>query len=70
MIVACAGNASTDRPFWPAAMKRVIAVGSLDTDGHDRAPFSNYGWWVDACTMGDKIVSSFFTFDGLGPDGK
>jgi subtilisin family serine protease len=69
VIVACAGNANTDRPFWPAAMKRVIAVGSLDTDGHDRAPFSNYGWWVDACTMGDKVVSSFFTFDGLGPEG-
>jgi subtilisin family serine protease len=70
VIVACAGNANTDRPFWPAALKRVIAVGSLDTDGRDRAPFSNYGWWVDACTMGDQVVSSFFTFDGLGPEGK
>jgi subtilisin family serine protease len=69
VIVACAGNASTDRPFWPAALKRVIAVGALDANGLDRASFSNYGWWVDACTMGDQVVSSFFTFDGLGPEG-
>lgn len=69
VIVACAGNSNSDRPFWPAAFKRVIAVGALDADGLDRAPFSNYGWWVDACAPGDQIVSSFFSFDGLGPEG-
>ena len=69
LVVACAGNANTDRPFWPAALKRVIAVASLDAAGTDRAPFSNYGWWVDACTSGENVVSSFFSFEGLGPDG-
>jgi subtilisin family serine protease len=63
-IVACAGNFSSDRPYWPAALKRVLAVASLNTDGTDRAEFSNFGWWVDACTLGDGIVSSFFSFDG------
>jgi len=69
VVVSCAGNAASQRPFWPAALKRVVAVASLDAAGDDRAPFSNYGWWVDACTLGDQVVSSFFTFDGLGPDG-
>ncbi len=63
VIVACAGNAGSDRPFWPAALKRVIAVGSLDSQGHDRAQFSNYGWWVDACTLGQRVTSTFFTYE-------
>jgi subtilisin family serine protease len=69
VFVACAGNAASERPYWPAAMKRVTAVGSLDAAGLDRASFSNYGWWVDACAVGDQVESSFFTYDGLGPDG-
>jgi subtilisin family serine protease len=64
VVVACAGNFSSDRPYWPAALKRVVAVGSLDATGVDRAEFSNYGWWVDACTIGEGVVSSFFNFDG------
>ena len=64
VVVACAGNFSSDRPFWPAALKRVVAVASLDAKGLDRAEFSNYGWWVDACTVGEGVVSSFFNFDG------
>jgi subtilisin family serine protease len=69
VIVACAGNANSERPYWPAALKNVTAVASLDTTGTDRASFSNYGWWVDACTSGDHVVSSFFSSAGLGPDG-
>jgi subtilisin family serine protease len=69
VIVACAGNAGSDRPFWPAALKRVIAVGSLDAEGDDRADFSNYGWWVDACTLGDKVTSSFFRYTDHAPSG-
>lgn len=64
VIVACAGNFSSDRPYWPAAMKRVVAVASLDATGFGRAEFSNYGWWVDASTVGENVISSFFTFDG------
>ncbi|MEO3827873.1 S8/S53 family peptidase [Actinomadura sp. B10D3] len=61
-VVACAGNAAADRPFWPAAMKPVIAVAALD--GADRAWFSNYGWWVDACAQGVGVASTFVRFDG------
>jgi subtilisin family serine protease len=70
VFVAAAGNAASDRPYWPAALKGVIAVGSLDATGTDRASFSNYGWWVDACTIGEHVLSSFFSFDGLGPAGE
>jgi subtilisin family serine protease len=47
----------------------VVAVGSLDVEGDDRADFSNYGWWVDACTLGDQVVSSFFSFTDHAPSG-
>jgi subtilisin family serine protease len=65
VVVACAGNAATDRPFWPAALKEVIAVAALD--GGERAWFSNYGWWVDACAPGVGVASSFVRFDGPRP---
>lgn len=65
VVVACAGNAATDRPFWPAALKPVIAVAALD--GDDRAWFSNYGWWVDACAPGVGVASCFIRFDGPRP---
>ena len=45
-------------------MKRVVGVASLDADGFGRAEFSNYGWWVDASTVGENVISSFFNFDG------
>jgi hypothetical protein len=65
VVVACAGNAATDRPFWPAALKPVIAVAALD--GDDRAWFSNYGWWVDACAPGVGVASCFIQFNGRRP---
>ncbi|MGP4023675.1 S8 family peptidase [Actinomadura sp. 3N407] len=65
VVVACAGNAAGDRPFWPAAMKPVIGVAALD--GGDRAWFSNYGWWVDACAEGVDVTSAFVRFDGTRP---
>lgn len=65
VVVACAGNAASDRPFWPAAMKPVVGVAALD--GGDRAWFSNYGWWVDACAEGVDVASTFVRFDGTRP---
>lgn len=65
VVVACAGNHAGDRPFWPAALKHVIAVAALD--GDDRAAFSGYGWWVDACAPGVGITSCFVRFDGPRP---
>jgi len=61
VIVAAAGNHDSSRPFWPAALKQVHAVGALNTTGHGRAQFSNYGWWVDACAIGENIAGPFLT---------
>jgi subtilisin family serine protease len=70
LIVASAGNRSSDRPFYPAAFDGVLAVGSLDlnadrdgsawtspTRAGPRSEFSNYGPWVDAWAGGEKLVT-------------
>ncbi|MBB2913227.1 subtilisin family serine protease [Streptosporangium becharense] len=59
VTVACAGNTASQRPFWPAACPRVIAVGALDAAERARAPFSAYGPWVDACARGEWLPSTF-----------
>ena len=65
VVVAAAGNNDSDRPFWPAALKDVVAVAALAEQPAgsepERASFSNYGWWVDAAAPGEKIASSFLT---------
>ncbi len=64
-IVAAAGNDSTHRPLWPAAHKRVIAVAAVD-DALQRAPFSNFGWWVDAAARGVAVLGTFLEYDEAG----
>ncbi|GGL18963.1 S8 family peptidase [Planomonospora parontospora] len=61
-VVACAGNTASDRPFWPAALPEVVAVGALDAAEEDRAPFSAYGPWVDACARGEWLTSAFLEY--------
>jgi hypothetical protein len=58
VVVAAAGNYSSWRPFFPAAMPNVIGVGAIDARG--QAAFSNYGPWVDACANGVDVISTFF----------
>lgn len=58
-VVACAGNTAAARPFWPAALPGVIAVGALDAAEQARAPFSAHGPWVDAWTRGEWLRSAF-----------
>ncbi len=60
VVVASAGNNGDIRPVYPAADKRVIAVGAVDTAGH-RACFSDFGDWVDASSLGIGIQSTFLT---------
>jgi subtilisin family serine protease len=60
-VVAAAGNNGSPEPFWPAAFKRVIAVGALDTTNGEitRASFSNYGHWVDVYAPGTNVHSTY-----------
>ena len=66
VVVAAAGNNSSLRPMWPAALKRVIAVGALDKSGKLPAEFTNRGWWVDCCTPAVDVLSSFVEFGESG----
>ena len=61
-IVAAAGNSGPKRPFWPAAFKAVLAVGAVEFGKRwARAPWSNYGYWVDAAARGVNTASTYAT---------
>ena len=74
VVVAAAGNQGLSKPFWPAAQKRVIGVGALDSgmysgagvrasDQTPPATYSNFGWWVDAWAIGDRVSTFFLEWD-------
>jgi hypothetical protein len=46
LLIAAAGNHGGGRPFWPAALPRVVAVGAAYDDG-EIARWSGRGEWVD-----------------------
>ena len=58
LVFAAAGNDGTDVPCWPAASKRVVAVGALAPD-LTPAAWSNRGFWVDCSTVAEGIVSTY-----------
>ena len=66
LAIAAAGNQATSRPYYPAALPGVVAVGGLGEDG--RAWFSNFGGWVDACAPAIDVISTFFA-EADEPDG-
>lgn len=51
MVIFAAANDNTDTKAWPAAYHRCFTVASI---GHNfkRAPYSNFGDWVDICAPG------------------
>jgi subtilisin family serine protease len=60
LIVAAAGNESSDRPVYPAAFDRVLAVGA--TDQQDRfAPLSSFGFFVDLVAPGVRVTGASHT---------
>ena len=58
LVVAAAGNYGHDRPCYPAAFPTVTAVAAL-TQGLLPALWSSRGAWVDVCTIGEGVRSTF-----------
>lgn len=56
-LVGAAGNFNTDEPSYPGSNSHVINVGSLSSDGTDKAPFSNYGSTIDIVAPGYVYVA-------------
>lgn len=57
VIIASAGNDSTDAPMYPAALPHVIAVGATD-QSDQRAGDSNFGGHIDLTAPGVDIIST------------
>lgn len=60
-VVAAAGNGNSSKPYYPAALNHVIAVSAIGKSV-SKAPFSNYGNYVDLAAPGADIYST--TSDG------
>jgi len=57
LVIAAAGNGSTNAKQYPAAYESVLSVAAVDQDGA-LAFFSNYGDWVDLAAPGRSILST------------
>ena len=55
VLMAAAGNNGRDDEQYPSCYPGVIAVGSVNSDGH-RSDFSNYGDWVDVWVPGGYYI--------------
>lgn len=62
IIVAAAGNANSNRKFYPAAYEGVIGVAATDRNDQ-RWALSNYGSYVDVSAPGHLIYSTFNDLD-------
>ncbi len=61
LIVAAAGNDGTDIPSYPAALPGVVAVAATNIQDQ-KAPFSNFGSYIDISAPGVGIYSTMPTY--------
>lgn len=59
LVVAAAGNYGDTRPCWPAAFRRVVAVGAVTADLIPAPEWSSHGVWVDCSTVGEGVTSTY-----------
>jgi serine protease len=60
LVVAAAGNDTSDAFTSPASCRNVLSVASTADQSDTRSTFSNYGDYVDVSAPGESIVSSVF----------
>ncbi|MFD2116101.1 S8 family peptidase [Paenibacillus yanchengensis] len=58
VLIAASGNDNTVRPGYPAAYPEVFAVAATNSQ-KERAPFSNYGDYIDVAAPGESIASTY-----------
>lgn len=58
LVVAAAGNNSSQIDFYPAAYNYVLAVANTNSSDM-KASSSNYGYFVDVCAPGENIMSTW-----------
>ena len=63
-VVSPAGNESSTSPYWPAAHPDVVGVAASNRRGNARAYFSNWGSWLDCCTRGQYVLSTYIHWFG------
>jgi serine protease len=63
LVVAAAGNDTSDGFQSPASCRNVLSVASTDPSDA-RSSYSNYGDYVDVCAPGESIVSAVVFPDG------
>ena len=57
LVIAAAGNESTEEPGYPAAYKGVFSVASVN-NSDIKSSFSNYGYTVDISAPGSSIYNT------------
>lgn len=58
VLIAASGNDNTETPGYPAAYPEVFAVAATDAQ-RNKAPFSNYGDYIDVAAPGVSIASTY-----------
>lgn len=57
LVIAAAGNRSSSEETFPAAFENVLSVGAVN-EANGKAPFSNFGSWVNLAAPGNAILST------------
>jgi len=65
VIAASAGNGDSDDPMYPAGYGHVISVAATNSRD-EKAPFSNYGDWVDIAAPGVDVLSLRAEWTAMG----
>jgi thermitase len=58
VLIGAAGNSNSDAPTFPASLEGTIGICAVDPNDQ-KAPFSNYGTYVDVCSPGVNLITPY-----------